>query len=57
MGSLHKNIQNIPQGSLVNPTLFLLYIIDFPDNLISTIAVYADDATLYNKWDLASDLW
>ena len=57
MGSLHKNIENIPQGSLVNPTLFLLYIIDFPDNLISTIAVYADDATLYNKWDLASDLW
>ena len=36
---------------------FLLYINDFPDDIICDIAIYADDTTLYSKCDQASDLW
>ena len=40
-----------------NPTLFLLYINELPDDVICNIAIYADDTTLYSKCDQASDLW
>ena len=45
----------VPQGCILGPTLFLLYINDLPD-VICNIAIYAD-ATLYSKCDQASDLW
>ena len=44
-----------PQGCIVGPTLFLLYFDDLPD-VICSIAIYADDTTLYSKCDQASDL-
>ena len=56
-GSLHKSIQLILQRSIFGPTLFLLYVNDFPDDDICNIAIYADGTTLYSKWDQASDLW
>ena len=47
----------VPPGSILGPTLFLLYINDLPDHVICNIAIYADHATLYSKCDQASDLW
>ena len=47
----------ISQGSILGPTLFLLYINDLPDDVTCNIAIYADNTTLYSKCDQASDLW
>ena len=47
----------VPNGSILGPTLFLLYINDFNDDVICNIAFHADDATLYSKCGQAYDQW
>ena len=49
-------IAGVYQLSIPGPTPFLLYINDLPD-VISNIAIYADDTTLYSKCDQVSGLW
>ena len=46
----------VSQGSILGPTIFVLYINDLSD-VICDVAIYADDNTLYSKCDQASDLW
>ena len=47
----------VSQGSILHPTLFLLYINGLSHDVICDITIYADDATFYSKCDRASDLW
>ena len=47
----------ILQGSILGPTLDLLYINDFLDDVSCDIAIYSDDTTLCFKINHGSDLW
>ena len=46
----------VPQGPTLYPAFFLLYINYLSDNVICNIAIYADDTTVYYKYEQASDL-
>ncbi len=36
----------VPQGSILGPLLFTLYVNDFPDYVDNAVDIYADDSTL-----------
>ena len=46
----------IPQGSVLGPVLFLIYIITMPDKIASKIYLFADYAKLYRPIEDKSDV-
>ena len=45
--STKKVLSGVPQGTVLGPLMFLLYINDIDTNITSSIRLYADDCVLY----------
>ena len=42
-------LSGMPQGSVLGPVLFLIFINDLPDNIRSSVCLFADDCVLYRN--------
>ena len=42
-------ISGVPQGLVLDPILFILYVNDLPDNVTSYCKIFADDTKVYNE--------
>ena len=49
LSDLGKVTSGVPQGSVLGPTLFSVYINDIGENIKSNVRLFADDTILYNS--------
>ena len=50
-----QRIQWVPQGSVIGPILFLIYINDLPTGIKSKINIFADETKMASKVDTVED--